>query len=76
MKGAANKNDTRRTILGTSARDVTPEMADFIINYLHEQFSIWDGENSTPSVIEIVQTKELVKKLKKSVNKTSENVNQ
>ena len=26
MKGAANKNDTRRTILGTSVRDVTPEI--------------------------------------------------
>ena len=76
MKGAANNNDTMRTILGASARDVTPEMADFIINYLHKQFSVWDGENSAPSVIEIVQTRELAKELKKSVNITAENVNQ
>ena len=55
MKGPANEKDTMRVIRGAAARDITPKMADFIIDYLHEQFLIWDGEQPTPSTLEIFE---------------------
>ena len=48
-------------------------MAEQIVDFLTHHLTIWDGEKSKPSVAEITQCRELLKKLKKAMNKSLDN---